>query len=78
MSVSDSWRWRGKAEQSRSFSTRAGLILSNPETVRADVPRQPRQLAAEYYRDVKRWKGEYIVTYHSGQESVHLIHEFKG
>lgn len=76
MSVSDFPEKEGSAYSSRvNLALRAGLILSNPETVRADVP---QQLAAEHCRDAKRrWWGDYIVTYRSGQESVHLIHEFK-
>lgn len=70
---------KGGAQNSRvNLALRAGLILSNPETVRADVHGELQQLAAEYYRDVKGWRGDYIVTYRSGQESVHLIHEFTG
>lgn len=74
----DSWR-RGGTQNSRvNLALRAGLILSNPETVRADVHGELQQLAAECYRDVNGWRGDCIVTYRSGQESLHLIHEFTG
>lgn len=75
MSVSDSWRGRRAQNSGVNLALRAGLISSNPETLRADVP---QQLAAKYCRGVKRWRGDRIVTYRGGRESVHLIHELKG
>lgn len=65
----------GGAHSSRvNLALRAGLILSNPERVRADA----HSLSSWVLKTAEILTVDYIVTYRSGRESAHLIHEFKG
>ncbi len=66
-----------------NLALRAGLTLSNPESVRADARRlsswmpRPQQLHL-LHPFTEMLRGDYTVTRRCGRESAHMIREFKG